>query len=183
MSLKKKIAISLSTVLAANFLIIYFIIIPTVNEIKNISKAIYAERLDLEKKYQRGQLLRETISNFEKIKSEKEKFAKSFVAEGKELEFITTLEQISEKHNINQSLSLKKSQEKNGSKNFYHTLPLEINLSGDFIDILKYLNDIEKINYYLNILTINAAEKENAITTMKLIGEIYIQKQIEEKSI
>jgi Tfp pilus assembly protein PilO len=183
MSLKKKIVIFLSAVITANLFIVYLIIIPTINEIKKISQSIYAERMDLERKYQKGQLLRETINNFEKIRLDKEKFVKSLILEGKELEFITVLEQISEKHNINQSLSLKKSQEKDELKGFYYVIPLEITLSGDFIDILKYLKDIEKMDYYLNISTINAAVKEEIMITAKLIGEIYIQRQIEENTI
>ncbi len=156
--------------------------IPTIIDIKKISQSIYAERVDLEKKYQKGQLLKETIENFSKIKSEKEKFEKSFITEGKELEFINALEKISENYGVSQNISLQKNQEKTSEKNFYYQLPLQMTLSGDFISILKYLSELETISYYFNIPTVNITAKDGQ-TTVNLIGEVFIKKQtMEEKS-
>lgn len=182
MSLKKRIILFFAIVAISNFFIVYFIMIPTIIDIKKISQSIYAERVDLEKKYQKGQLLKETIENFSKIKSEKEKFEKSFITEGKELEFINALEKISENYGVSQNISLQKNQEKTSEKNFYYQLPLQMTLSGDFISILKYLSELETISYYFNIPTVNITAKDGQ-TTVNLIGEVFIKKQtMEEKS-
>jgi Tfp pilus assembly protein PilO len=128
-------------------------------------------------------LLKKTIDDFEKIKPEKEKLEKAFVVEGKELDLITILEKISDSHGLSQELSLQKNPNVEESRNFYYHLPLEVNLSGDFVNILKYFEDLEKINYYFNISTISIRNNDGVIT-MKLIGEIYIKKPtLEEKTI
>ena len=71
MNFKVKITISTIGVILIISLITVFIIIPTISDIKKISNPIYLERVDLEKKYLRGQLLKKTVSNFEEIKSQK----------------------------------------------------------------------------------------------------------------
>ena len=94
MSVKRKIIISVAAVLSVTFIVVYFIILPTIRDIKKISDAVYQERVDLEKKYLRGQLLKKTIQDFEKIKPQQEKLAAAFIKEGEELEFITALERM-----------------------------------------------------------------------------------------
>ena len=51
MSVKRKIIISVAAVLSVTFIVVYFIILPTIRDIKKISDAVYQERVDLEKKY------------------------------------------------------------------------------------------------------------------------------------
>lgn len=152
MATKKKIIISIAIVLVFTALIIYFIILPTVNDIKQISNTIYAERVDLEKKYLRGQLLKTTIKEFEASKPSQEKLASVFISEGKELEFITALEKIAGVWGLEQNLSLQPVETKSG---FSYAQPLEIKIKGDFIKILKYLADLEKTKYYFNITSLS----------------------------
>src|SRR3989338_5790437 len=104
---QRKMIIMILTVLITSGLIVYFIILPTVKDIKKITASVYAERLDLEKKYLRGQLLKATVENFEKVKDQQPLLAGSFVAAGQELNFIQTLEKIANRHQIDQDLKLK----------------------------------------------------------------------------
>lgn len=174
MTIKRKIIISLIIFLIAISSIIYFIILPTINEIKRISNDIYFERVDLEKKYQRGQLLRVTIKNFEAIKPEKSKLESVFISEGKELEFITSLEKIANDNNLNQEIKLQEKIIKKQENNYY-PLSLAISINGEFINTMKYLQSLEKLNYYFNIsaMTINTDEQKKSILT-DIKGEIYV---------
>jgi len=177
MTVKKKIALSISIVIIIMILIIYFIILPTVNEIENISKAVYIERVDLEKKYLRGQLLRKTIENFEKIEPQKDRLASIFIIEGEELKFITQLEKIATLHNLKQNLRLETADSKNQD---YYSLSSEVSINGQFINILKYLESLEQSDYYFNIfsLAINAAVQNEV--TAKLKGQIFAIPAFEE---
>lgn len=168
--------ISIALVGATIGLIVYFIILPTIQDIKRISDAVYIERIDLEKKYVRGQLLKKTLEDFEKVKPEKEKLASIFIKEGKELEFITALEKIAAGHNLEQSIQLQTAIRGKGEKNLYPLL-LAVGINGDFIEILKYLKDLEKLNYYFNIFSLNiglaAKNSENKAVNAILTGKIY----------
>lgn len=163
MAIKKKIISAVIVVLVFMALIIYFIILPTINDIKQISDTIYAERVDLEKKYLRGQLLKTTINEFEAVKPAQEKLTSVFIIEGKELEFITALEKIATLWGLDQNLVLQPVQAKSG---FSYAQPLEIKVKGDFVKILRYLNDLEKTKYYFNItsLSLNNDNIGNNIT-------------------
>lgn len=175
MDIKRKITISIALVGATIGLIVYFIILPTIQDIKKISDAVYAERMDLEKKYIRGQLLKKTLEDFEKVKPEKEKLASIFVSQGKELEFITALEKIAAVHGLKQSIQLQPTAGKKGEK--LYPLLLEVTTNGDFIEILKYLKDLEKLNYYFNIFSLNlgldAKNSSNKAINAILTGKIY----------
>lgn len=177
MNIGKKIIISAAVAGFTIGLLIYFIILPTIQDIKKISDAVYAERVDLEKKYMRGQLLKKTLEDFEKIKPEKEKLASIFINPGKELEFITALEKIAGRYNLKQNIQLPTISEKIGEKTYY-PLPLEVVINGDFIEILKYLKDLERLNYYFNIASINISldEKNSEKKSVNAIlnGKIYI---------
>ena len=182
MTVKKKIITALSVFVVFIALIIYFIILPTINDIKKISDAVYAERVELEIKYLRGQLLKKTIEDFEKIRPKKEKLSSVFIREGNELEFITALEKIASFYNLNQDLKLQSARDDKDKKNYYYAMPLTVNIQGEFTKTLEYLKSLEQLNYYFNIssLDVTASEQKNLVST-NLKGEIYaLSKQGEE---
>lgn len=174
MTVKKKIIISISIFIVFTGLIVYFIILPTAGEIKEIKEAVYTERVDLEKKYLRGQLLKKTLEDFEKIRPKKEKLSSVFVIEGKELEFIQALEKIAAFYNLEQNLKLQQLKDGEENNDYYYPLALEVLIEGDFTQTLGYLKSLERLNYYFNIYSINisAGETDNSVTT-SLKGEIY----------
>lgn len=177
MSVKRKIILSILIVLIGTSLISYFIILPTVNDIKAIKEAVYLERVDLEVKYLKGQLLNKALDDFEKTKTEKDKLTSVFIIKGEELEFITSLEQIAENYNIAQELKLGQG-ESMGNKQ-YSTSRLSVNAQGPFNDLLKYLDEIRHLNYYYNIDEIdirtgNTLEGGLDQITMNFSGNIFI---------
>ena len=173
---KQKIIVAVVIVLILSGIISYFVVIPTINDIKKISNDVYLERLDLEKKYLKGQLLKKTMADFEKIQPEKNKLLGVFINEGKELDFITALEKISNQHNLEQTLKLGSKQDQGSS--LYYILPLEITIKGKFSNTLKYLRDLERLNYYYNInaITTSVAQKNSLDSEISslIIGKIYI---------
>src|SRR3989338_2026996 len=178
MSVKRKIIISVAAVLSVTFIVVYFIILPTIRDIKKISDAVYQERVDLEKKYLRGKLLKKTIQDFEKIKPQQEKLAAAFIKEGEELEFITALERVAAANGLSQIIKLQPTQDKTLEKKFYSPLPLTLNATGSFLNTLKYLSDLQNLKYYFNVSAITfsnqSANRNNPeIINTNLAGEIY----------
>lgn len=172
MNIKKKIIISITLILAGTAGIVYFIILPTIADINEIRKAVLIERTDLEKKYQRGQLLNKALEDFDTRKDEKEKLLSVFITEGQELEFITSLEQIAENNNIVQGLSLANGKQDNNQ--FYKTSILSVTAQGSFSDILEYLEDIKQLDYYYNIDELEIKSGANENVTLQFAGKIFI---------
>jgi len=177
MSIKKRMVLSVVVVILVNVLIVYFIIIPTVTDIQAISDAVHRERVDLEKKYQRGQLLNKTLENFEQVKEQRGKIIRSFVAEGNELAFVTLLENIAEKNNLEQDIKLD-ARRASESKNLYLSQKITITLTGKYGELRRYLYELELIPYYINVNDISWTTPEkiqpaNAPLSMTLAGKIY----------
>lgn len=149
LNLKNKITASSVGFLAIILLLIYFIVIPTIKEIKVIGQTIEAQREDLEKKYIKGQSLRQSTENLSKIEPKLELLDQIFINRNRELEFITSLENKANKNQISQKINLSAPQ-KAENQNFQKT-NLQLFTKGGFIKQLQYLLDLEHLNYYINI--------------------------------
>lgn len=176
MSTKNKIIILTLIILVFVAGIAYFVIYPTLRDIQSISDSIKRERDDLELKYQRGQLLRQLVQDFDKVKDEKDKLNSIFIKSGKELEYVTLLENIATKYNLSQEIKISTKDIKSDAS--ISTLPLIISLRGDYNQILKYLNEIEGLSFYFNINDIDAKLDRPQIGTIIMIisGNVYNKK-------
>ncbi|MFZ5391227.1 MAG: hypothetical protein ACOZAJ_03065, partial [Patescibacteria group bacterium] len=132
------------TALATVVLIIW----PNIQTIFNLNQQIMAERESLEMLYQRGQKIRQTTAQLEKIKPSLSDLETMFIKPEDELSFVTTLETIAQQNKVNQKITLRPKEDKT-IKN--KDLNLQIQTTGQFNDLLDYLNDLEKMNYYLNL--------------------------------
>lgn len=175
LNLKQRIAAISSGLIILTAAIVYFVIFPTVRDIQNLSDEIYEQRVDLEKKYQRGQLLRQTVEDFRKLEPNKEKLDAVFFTKDSELELITTLEEIASRNRAQASLRIQKSF---GLRHGLEVLPISLNIQADFPQLLTYLQDLESLPFYLTIgkLRISSAGTEirPGAVTASLDGQVYI---------
>ncbi|MFA5021459.1 MAG: type 4a pilus biogenesis protein PilO [Patescibacteria group bacterium] len=178
MNFKIKIIISILLFVIIIGLVAGLVIIPTIHDIKKISNAIYAERVDLEKKYLRGQLLKKTVNDFEEIKPQKDKLNTVFIPQGNELKFISTLEDVASTNGVKQNLELNtQSTTKTGD---LQVLPIKMTIQGNFYQIMKYLTGLEKLNYYLNITNLQFNAEKDSITAT-LYSNAFTQSNTEKK--
>jgi len=172
MTIKKKISIVFIIVAALSAGITYFVILPTIKDIREMNEIIIIEKKDLELKYQKGQLIKKINENFKKIKPDKEKLYSMFVPLGRELEFIENLETIKQNYDITQQIELLNSDNEDSPENqLKKVLPLRVTLSGDFTQVLKYLNKLEKLNYYFNVHNIIMETKSSELGTVNAFLE------------
>jgi Tfp pilus assembly protein PilO len=176
MKIKQKIIIFVLIITGVTSLVIIGIIIPTVREIKNISTSIYNERIDLEKKYQRGQLLKQTVNDFEKIKPAKSKLTDIFFETNQELFIVTTLENIAANNSLTQKIQIQP-QSTPKTETHYSTLLLKITASGDFASTMKYLSAIEALPYMINIKTIAINKNAENLIQSTIEAEVYMTKK------
>jgi Tfp pilus assembly protein PilO len=157
---KKKIFISLVIFILILGSLIYFLIIPSINEIKKIETEINNQRIDLEQRYIKGQSLRQLTENLKKIEPQISVLDEIFILQDRELEFITSLEELATRNNVEQTINLDLSQDKKESG--YQTLPLQLTAQGNYLDLMNYLINLESLNYYININSISLSSSGSA---------------------
>jgi len=176
LNLKNRIIANIIIVLFFMSAIAYLIILPTLSDIKGMESEIEAQRVDLEKKYIKGQSLKKLAENLKKIEPNMAVFDQVFINQGRALEFITTLEDIANRHSISQKLNLMT--EKSIVANSYTKTPLNFIVEGAFIDVMGYLADIENLNYYINInsmeiSTIKGKEESPSRVSVQILANTY----------
>ena len=147
--LRKKIIISMILFPLIITGILYFALIPAINDIKGIRDEIEAQRIDLEVKYKKGQSLKKLSENLKIVEPRLSDLDQIFISEDKVLGFITTMEEIANSNNITQNINLISS--KSAAENGHKKTPLQITANGGFIEQLNYLIGLESLNYYINI--------------------------------
>ncbi len=133
--------------------LICFIILPTMKDIEETAAQIESQRTDLDKKYYKSKSAKQSTKSLKAIEGDVEKLDRVFINQNQELAFITALEETANKNNINQNINLDLS---SGAKNNkYDKIPLKLTTQGNFINQFNYLRDLERLNYYLNIKSLD----------------------------
>ena len=135
-----------------------FVVWPTIKEIKNISTKIYEQKEELEKLYLKGQFLKPTKEQYKKSQSQIPDLSKLIIKKKEELKIITALEEAASRNTLLQEINLqdpeKVTKEKTKPETKYQAIRLIIKVSGNYSNFLKYLVDLELLDYYINIDTI-----------------------------
>ncbi len=147
--LRKKIIITIVLLPSTIAGIIWFVVIPSINDIKNIKNEIEAQRIGLEIKYKKGQSLKKLSEDLRTVSPQISELDKIFIDEDNVLEFITAMEKIAGENRVSQNINLLSS--KSSQQNGYKKTPLQITTEGEFIDQLNYLINLEALDYYINI--------------------------------
>jgi len=160
LDLKKKIGLSIGGFVLLIFFIIYFVIFPSISDIRNMKNEIEAQRIDLEIKYQKGQSLRKMA---EKLKKAEEKISlldQIFVNENDSLNFVTAIENVAGRNGVNQKIDLLASAADN--KGLFRTVPLQLISRGNFGSQLDYLVGLETMSYYINIKSLELSSESRS---------------------
>ncbi|HOZ56408.1 MAG TPA: type 4a pilus biogenesis protein PilO [bacterium] len=156
---KNKLFISVGLLLTANLAMIYFLTIPATDSIKDSRNDIINLKIDLENKIIREKNISTLNEKINKIEPQLQKINQIFISKNREIEFITALEGLENKHNIKQKLNINLNSP--NQDNDLGKIPLNINASGNFQNLMDYLAGIESLNYYINIENISLT-KNNA---------------------
>lgn len=156
LSLKKKIFINIVFTLLLLGVLIYFIAIPSINEIKTIGENINKQGARIDEEYQKCVNLKKLASDLKKIEPDLAKIDQIFVNREKELELIKQLEQTASSSNVAQIINIK---DISGDK-----ARLSLAATGDFNELFDYLLNLESLNYYLNIKSLSLSASSATIS-------------------
>lgn len=161
LNLRKKITLSAAVFLAVIGSIIYFVVAPTIKDIKKMRDEIQAQKTDLENKYLKSKNLKKLSKNLNKIESQLEELDKAFINQNRALEFITTMEEIAGGEGVAQKINLLSPQNLKENQ-LYKKIPLQIAAEGGFEGEARYLAGLEKLSYYINISSLELTAAPNS---------------------
>ncbi len=148
-NLKQKIFFSIFISFVFLFLLSFFVILPSIQSMIDITIETKSVKNILDMKMSRAVDHHTAVKNYQTVKSNIHLLDQIFIQKSDSLLFVDQLENIAEKNNVSQSANLiNKNEEK---KDFYSIIPLQVSVSGEEDDILNYLKDLEDLDYYINI--------------------------------
>ena len=166
--MKNKNLIIFGTLLIISILLISFGVAPTANKIIADKKIIIEEKNKMNDLLLKGQNIIKNKNNITKIEDQLKLLDDAYLKIGEELTFITDLEEVAAKNNIEQTIIFNntESTEINSAK----AIAISLQLSGGVKEIMSYINDLEKFDYYIDITKINLSSR-GLTTSNKRAGE------------
>ena len=146
---KNKIIALILIFLVYAILVLYLIIFKSITNIKSTRADILDQKINLEKNLIRDKNMAVLAKQLEMIEPKLDEFDQIFINSNRELEFITTLENIAGDSQISQKIIL--DPDSGNKKNIYKKTPLKLSVKGNFKNIMNYLAKLEALNYYINI--------------------------------
>lgn len=148
---RQKIIIATIFTIVFNGMILGLIAWPSINTIKTLAEQVYEQRVELEKLYQRGQLLKQTLREYEEIKPSLATLNRIYINRGHELEFITTLEETAINNGVTHQIKLTAADPQKQTNN---QLQYQLQINGNLTDFIRYLASLEALDFYININTL-----------------------------
>ncbi|KKU26017.1 MAG: hypothetical protein UX39_C0014G0010 [Candidatus Magasanikbacteria bacterium GW2011_GWA2_46_17] len=149
---EKKVVAFVSILTIITFCIIFFIITPTVKDIYATKKRTQMLKVSLEENYNRAKKLRVSKEQIEGIKSSLPQYLPHIFRKGDELELITFLESVANKNKVSHGI-----QGSNLDQPTNNRLSISLNITGRYINILRYLADLESADYFINVTRLQLA--------------------------
>jgi len=145
-TLEKKVIISVGVLFVLIIVLLFTIIMPTIRQIQKMNSDTETLLSYLETKYENAKNLRASIKKAQEIKEEVIGFEKYLFQKGDELRLITSLENIASQNDLAQKIESSNLDNITGQY-----ADMTIVLTGGYDKILKYLSDLEKNEYFINI--------------------------------
>ena len=150
---KQKIIYLLTVFIALSGIMIYFILLPAIDDIKKLRVEIINQKVDLEKKLSQEKNMTKLSDKIKKIEPQIDILEKIYINKNRQLEFITLLEGIADKQQVAQKIILNPDNETKELN--YCKIPLSIVAQGTYNNLINYLINLEGVNYYINIYSLS----------------------------
>ena len=154
---------------------------PSVKSILDLRDGIISENLKIEERYLRRQQIKKAVDTLQSAKASIGRLESLALREGRELEFINSLEAIAAETRMEQRIQLETVNQKNLSK-WEREIPVSLSLTGRYTDLLTYLDRAEHLPYGImiggiSISTPRAAAVSNpeGLVEARIDGVIYWQ--------
>ena len=152
MSDNKKNIIWLGVTTAVFVAVIVLLITPLMQNISSLTKDHYDKRVKLAILQKQSSNITTMKRDYSKIQDDINAISQVFIPKKETLKFISTLENMAAQNNVTQKIQLEgiRISDLEQETREVKQMPIGLSLSGDFNNIVKYLNQIESLSYYIN---------------------------------
>lgn len=129
--------------------------VPSILAISDLEKKIAEEQGKIDVRYALRRYIRNSVTNLADTKRRIGALAAGAVQEGKELDFITALEQAANASNVTQVIALETANQKDLSK-WEREIPLKLRVTGQYDNVLRHLQALERLPYFILVDGVSA---------------------------
>lgn len=130
----------------AALVIVGAVLVPTIRSVQQSNKEVYDLRLYLEQKHDRSINARMAVKQIDTIKESMSGLEKYIFKSGDELQLITLLEDLSNRHEVVQKI---KSSNLDAIAN--QRITMALNLTGTYRSMMNYLQALEQADYFVSL--------------------------------
>jgi hypothetical protein len=157
MKLNRSLTTSLVVLGALSLLILGAVGIPSIIGIRQLNREIGNDYLEIERKYSLRLHTRSSLATMDDLKPQLEALTRMAIIEGRELEFISALEQAAADSDVTQNLSLDTANQREISP-WEREVPVGLTVVGDYAKVINYIERLQALPYYLLFNSIDMAE-------------------------
>ncbi|MFA7653952.1 MAG: hypothetical protein WCX97_02815 [Candidatus Magasanikbacteria bacterium] len=150
LSHERKTIIIISGFAVAIAIIIFAIVLPTINYIQKINNETETLRQYLERRYENAKRMNNSLQEVNQIKETVTRYNQHLFFAGDELTLITELENLATRHQVEQKID-----NTNLDKMAGRQVKINLTVNGEYKNILNYIADLHTNNYFLNITSLN----------------------------
>lgn len=185
-TIRQQIYVFILALLAVIGFILVMVVMPAVTSILALQQDITKTHQFLEQRYENAHKIRQSLSALDEVESAADEYAKSALASGDELTFITQLEKIAELHQVSQQLSVEFFDQKKIAQAKSPHMPkkphyrFSFSVKGEYLHVWQYLRSLELLPLYIKIDRMtwdNAAQGRQRIkddqVTLRFDGIVY----------
>ena len=142
---------ALTSVIIASLAIL--VIYPALREIKTTAAEITKLKNQLERRQAPEYALKDILASYRQHEVKLGSLNRAVMNKSRELEFITALEDIAARYGLQQKIVIGNYQAL--PNNAFSQMPLQLQLTGNFKDELRYLQGLERLPFYVNVKQIS----------------------------
>lgn len=187
--LRHSISLLIAVISIMILLLIVFITLPVVLRINNLSTSIQDTQAFLESQYEKSLQLKRSVSELPVAITKAAQFSNAYTKANTEVDIIRMMESIALEHNLKQSLDIsfrgtgvpapKKELTAQYRKPHYE---LSILATGSFVDLMSYLDTLEKLPLYVIIDSVElsqgtASTEGSPIVNFRYTARIFVRDQ------
>lgn len=135
-------------------------VVPNMSTITQLGTEIHDQRIQLEIFNQERTNIEKTQQDFNLIKNNLDKISKIFIEETDIIAVLSAIENLSEKNEVQQTLSISSTPDKNDEK----ALRLVMSVNGTWSQTYAYMNDLERLPYYVIVHDVTMSGTADDIT-------------------
>ncbi len=151
---RKKIYISIIVFIIISVLLIVFLLIPTLTNIKKNSEDLILRKEELAQTEKEIKTFKETESVYENSKEDVDKISKLFYDPENYLEFMDFITEKPKSYNLNNEI-LKSLPNPTTKSDFWSSYSFQISSIGSFPSLMKFIKSLEKGPYLIEIMNIS----------------------------